>query len=150
MQGDAAAHASAPVPGCHGEACCDVRGCCVLLQGAKATDALLNYETVKLFNNEALERHNFAAVRPTGLHCMRRAQAGVTGREGALVGVHGCACLCVCHVQSVGPRAFPWCGREPQECTPVPLPRRPSTPTKWRITSCRELYRHRTATVLLC
>ncbi|EFN52666.1 hypothetical protein CHLNCDRAFT_58798 [Chlorella variabilis] len=30
--------------------------------GAKATDALLNYETVKLFNNEALERHNFAAA----------------------------------------------------------------------------------------
>ncbi|PSC71777.1 ATP-binding cassette sub-family B member mitochondrial [Micractinium conductrix] len=29
-------------------------------KGAKATDALLNYETVKLFNNEALERRNFA------------------------------------------------------------------------------------------
>jgi ABC-type transport system involved in Fe-S cluster assembly fused permease/ATPase subunit len=32
------------------------------VQGAKATDALLNYETVKLFNNEALERRNFAEV----------------------------------------------------------------------------------------
>ncbi|KAL4420506.1 hypothetical protein ABPG75_010162 [Micractinium tetrahymenae] len=29
-------------------------------KGAKATDALLNYETVKLFNNEELERRNFA------------------------------------------------------------------------------------------
>lgn len=29
-------------------------------KGAKATDALLNYETVKYFNNEALERRNYA------------------------------------------------------------------------------------------
>jgi ABC-type transport system involved in Fe-S cluster assembly fused permease/ATPase subunit len=35
-------------------------------KGAKATDALLNYETVKLFNNEALERRNFANVRRPG------------------------------------------------------------------------------------
>lgn len=32
-------------------------------KGAKATDALLNYETVKYFGNEALERRNFADVR---------------------------------------------------------------------------------------
>lgn len=31
-------------------------------KGAKATDALLNYETVKYFGNEALERRNFAEV----------------------------------------------------------------------------------------
>eukprot|EP00887_Chlorella_sp_A99_P000615 scaffold5.g615.t1 len=31
-------------------------------KGAKATDALLNYETVKYFGNEPLERRNFAAA----------------------------------------------------------------------------------------
>lgn len=31
-------------------------------KGARATDALLNYETVKYFANEDLERRNFAKV----------------------------------------------------------------------------------------
>ena len=38
-------------------------------KGAKATDALLNYETVKYFANEDLERRNFADVSTPSCVC---------------------------------------------------------------------------------
>ena len=45
----------------HGPACAELNRL-DNAKGAKATDALLNYETVKYFGNEALERRNFADV----------------------------------------------------------------------------------------
>jgi ATP-binding cassette subfamily B (MDR/TAP) protein 6 len=35
-------------------------------KSARATDAMLNYETVKIFTNEGLERANFERVRVGG------------------------------------------------------------------------------------